>query len=691
MANNDSSITAFFGGDTSGLEKAVDRATTVVGSFQSALGKIGLTIGAAAVVGFFKSVIDHAGKLNDLSESTGASTDAIQGFSHAVRLAGGQVEDAGRVLQNVRNKVDELAIGNKEATKSFAQLGLSQKDLVGIPLEQALEKIAKAYVANKDQAGAYSGLIDIVGNKSAKLMAVLEDLGANGFGTLEARARDAGQMIEGQLIRQLDEAGDRLEEMKGRLIVGGSEVLGFFDKVAQGLGAMAAVVVNWSEGIDTAHAKGAVSAQKAEAAIVKVTEAIKGQQGTVKDFIAFNEGEAKREMERLEMRGDRQGKINAMLALANQYLAEAAGYGENTKEQLEFIAKANAVVLEVDKERAKTAKEHSDVMDKLGELAFERLETDERITKLAAEEKEIVGNIEQMKRDGVDTSRAELALAETRKKLDAERQESAERHVRNMDRLKELQMERLTAEQKAAVLASEIAEITRNIVLAKSEGRDTTQMEVGLMETQNKLAEVGAEISQDQLKMALEKTELTQEEVEAVMKVLNLIISLKPPTKAVTDEVIDQAAAWDKVIGRVKVAKDEVIKMQGVIAGIGTSKNFGNEDTAVLEEMMRRNRKTIAQLQFQDAGEPDGRKFNRGEIARLEIENQNLKKEIDLRNMIAGVADRQGMDAARRIFPGDPRAFDRFVTLAEGQDVTQKLVQKDIGDIKTILRDTFGR
>ena len=57
MANFSESITAYFGGDTTALEKAAGRAQTVVGDFQNMLGKIGITIGAATIG--IEELLDH--------------------------------------------------------------------------------------------------------------------------------------------------------------------------------------------------------------------------------------------------------------------------------------------------------------------------------------------------------------------------------------------------------------------------------------------------------------------------------------------------------------------------------------------------------------------------------------------------------------------------------------------------------
>lgn len=357
MASFNESIVAYFGGDTSGLEKAVIKAEGVVGGFQSALGKIGVTLGTAAVLGFFKNVLDQVGRIDDLSKSLGLSTDAVQTFEFALVKAGGKAQDIQKLFQNVNRSLDELAVGNENTAESFRRLGLSQEELAGIPLEQALEKISAGYVENRKEAGAYSALIKIVGADSAKLMGILEDLGTNGFGKLKADAEDAGLLIKEDTIARLDELGDRIATVGKGIVRLGAELLALGTKASDGLGALAAVAVNYVTGIETAWDafKPAEKAEQAVKALDAVATKIKGTGATLKDFMAFNEAEAKREIERLDMQGKSREKINKLLDLAQSYLAEAAKYGENTKEQLDYISKANELILQVDKEKLKVS------------------------------------------------------------------------------------------------------------------------------------------------------------------------------------------------------------------------------------------------------------------------------------------------------------------------------------------------
>lgn len=238
-------------GDNSNFRAMIDHSSNAVTKFNGMLGQIGMGVSAAAVLGFFKSVTEKAGAIQDLSDRLNVSTDALQSFNYVVQQAGGTSEQAVQAWDKGRKALDNLAVGNEAASKQFAALGLNAKNFVGLNLDQSLELIARGFVENKDAAGAYDAITDILGSKSAPaLMSALVSLGTDGFGAFIAGAKEAGQVMETDTIKKLDEAGDSLARMQGQLTVGGSVILGWFMKFADGVGTVAANMVNSFQGLD---------------------------------------------------------------------------------------------------------------------------------------------------------------------------------------------------------------------------------------------------------------------------------------------------------------------------------------------------------------------------------------------------------------------------------------------------------
>lgn len=665
--NNESSITAFFGGDVSGLEKAVGTANTVVDSFRSAMSKIGITIGTAAVIGFFKEVTAKAGEIQDMADALGVTTDTVQSFSHAVRLAGGDVADVGTVLRTVKNNTDALAAGNEKAAATFQVLGISQKELIGLPLEQKLERVAQGYVENKNQAGAYAALVDIVGSRSAKLTGVLEQLGQDGFSAMADKARAAGQLIEGETIGQIDTLGDHLEEAKMRMIGWGASALGFVDKVAQGWGALAAAAVNTFEGIATVPATMEEAGKKAVTAIDGAVAALKGQVGTVKDFVAFNEGAYKRELAYLEMRDDYGKAQQKRLDMARGYLAEAETYQTNSKEQLDLIAKAEGLILEYDKEQVKEKQalvagyaEEEEYARLMGIRGRELTEAEKRrieIHKLVTDNLWVERELQTLLKSGYDN------LGEADKENVRQLQLMA-KEIKNQIGLKSALVATTQVQETAE------ARVTREIQEQNNLIASTNKME--LAKASGDIAAEEAEINK-QTKDATERLKAAQgrQDIGTAVAIGGELIKLKDQMQALQERKTDFEGAYSaSLLGPMRGAAE-----------------FGQATDEVLKEIVRRNDLKIAEIRKNIFENPTwGQNYHdRMEIANIQLDSGAAKKELGLRQSLRG----KPYEQALRDYEGDPLHFDTlFRQVNEGYkkaDVTNA----ELKQITDILKSVF--
>lgn len=306
------SIQAVFGADTATLAKGSADAEGIVAGFASkasaALGALGIGLGAGAILGFFKTVIDKGGALQDLSERLDVSTDALQSFDFAVRQAGGTTEQANDVWDKSRKALDSLNAGQEAAVKQFAAIGLSAADFIGLDLPQSLEKITRGYADNADRAGAYDAITDILGSKTAPaLNTVLLKLASEGFPAFTAAAKEAGQVIEKETIARMDEFGDRVDSLKGRLTTWGATAFNILGRVTDGLGALGAMALNAFDGVETSINRTDFAAEKADTAIKKIlpaltetTEQLKAQKDIQTERAKYDELIAKAALDQLE-------------------------------------------------------------------------------------------------------------------------------------------------------------------------------------------------------------------------------------------------------------------------------------------------------------------------------------------------------------------------------------------------------
>ena len=213
------------GGDNSAFRGMLDDSASALGKFGRSVSTLLPVISAGAVTGFFKTILQDAGALQDLSDRLDVSTDSLQAFNFAVTQAGGKTEDAAIMWDRARKSVDALVSGMPEAAKQFEAIGLSAKDFVGLNMEQSLEKIARAYRENSEAAGAYNAVTDILGTKTApRLLVALNQLASDGFDGLTKSAKSSMQVMDSEVIAKLDDFGDRMARIWTTIKVGGAEV-----------------------------------------------------------------------------------------------------------------------------------------------------------------------------------------------------------------------------------------------------------------------------------------------------------------------------------------------------------------------------------------------------------------------------------------------------------------------------------
>ncbi len=438
-------IQAAIGADNTKLRSDATETEGIFGKLGSRITTLWQSVGAAltagAVIGFFKSVADHASRVQDAADRLQVGTDAFQSFSYAVTQAGGTTDDAARIFGTAKLKLDELAAGNDATTKSFGTLHLKAADFKGLSLEQSMEKIAAASAKYGHEAGATAAANDILGKTGSKLSVVIERLGTDGFQKLTADARAAGQVIEGETLGKIDKLGDHMATLKGAATTLGASILGAVVSFSQGVGEFAAKVVNDLERIPTVHENIAEKATRIGAAHEVVQLIVRGTKATVEELEKSEKSLAKQSDDAALAKLSGLQKITALEEKIVQLNVAKSRYDGDTIEYLDIQNRLLETQGKLDTERkkiaedvAKSTSEHAKAarLDRDQQLEFLRLQmqgvsnlTSQEAArfdqlKLIAREKQLAVQIDALLERGVDNlTKAEgKKLAELIKQTD---------------------------------------------------------------------------------------------------------------------------------------------------------------------------------------------------------------------------------------------------------------------------------
>lgn len=172
------------------------------------LGAVGLG-GAAAVLApltaAVKQFADTGSQLDDMSQRTGASVEALSGLGYAAKMSGSSLED---VEKGLRTMQKGLASGDE----GFADLGISIEKLKGFAPEDQMRMIADEIAKIENPADRASAAMGIFGKSGANLLPLLQT-GAEGIDKLVAEADALGVVMSGEDANAAAVLGDSIDKV----------------------------------------------------------------------------------------------------------------------------------------------------------------------------------------------------------------------------------------------------------------------------------------------------------------------------------------------------------------------------------------------------------------------------------------------------------------------------------------------
>lgn len=192
-----------------GLDQAREHAASTGKQIQSALGdfvgeKLGSFVSIGALEEGIRKTIEFGGKVADLSDRLGISTDAVQQWDYALQQNGSSVEAAAGFFEKLAVNRQKALQGSDEQIAAFKKLGVTLDDLKNKNIEDIGSKIAGAVERGDPQ----------------ELIASLREVGGKGAGELVAAFRNHFQeelakapLIPEGGIAELDRIGDEFTNM----------------------------------------------------------------------------------------------------------------------------------------------------------------------------------------------------------------------------------------------------------------------------------------------------------------------------------------------------------------------------------------------------------------------------------------------------------------------------------------------
>lgn len=189
-------------------KKATAGVTDLKSAFSTVAGAIGVGFSVGAIIGFGKGVFDTAGKIHDLAEQMGISTDAVQGFKFAAEQAGSSLDTVSTAITKMNANLDG---GDKATVTALKEAGLNFETIRNMKPEDAFLAITDAIQKMPDPMQQSEVALKLFGKSAAELLPAIKE----GF---RGAAAGADKMSE-DTINSLEAAGDAWQKLYDKVVI----------------------------------------------------------------------------------------------------------------------------------------------------------------------------------------------------------------------------------------------------------------------------------------------------------------------------------------------------------------------------------------------------------------------------------------------------------------------------------------
>jgi len=176
-----------------GLNAAASRLKSW-GAAISAVGTKVMGLGTAIVapmVGAAKIWGSTGAEMLNMSKRTGISVERLSELKFAANQCNVEIETFETGIRKMQQTLVDAASGSDSAQTALNALGLTAKDLAGLPADEQFKRIADGLSQIKDPTLRAAVALDIFGRSGTALLPLVED-GAKGIEQLQDRARKLG-------------------------------------------------------------------------------------------------------------------------------------------------------------------------------------------------------------------------------------------------------------------------------------------------------------------------------------------------------------------------------------------------------------------------------------------------------------------------------------------------------------------
>ena len=199
----------------------VTRATSLMGPMAAGV------LSVAGAVTMLSKALDTMDQLDEMSEKTGVSVEALSKLRFAGESVGTTTEQLGGGMRKLAKLMGEAAGGSDEAAEIFKTMGVSFKDASGNlrSTDKVLEDIAERFSGYAD-GPAKAALAMKVFGKSGEDMIPMLNLGKDGLASMATEAERLGINLGGDAAKAAADFNDNMKKLSLTSEAAGMSIVG---------------------------------------------------------------------------------------------------------------------------------------------------------------------------------------------------------------------------------------------------------------------------------------------------------------------------------------------------------------------------------------------------------------------------------------------------------------------------------
>ena len=172
-------------------------------------------VGAAGVAGMGLLISRSLSATDALSKTAtriGTTTESLSRLQYAAKISGVETQTLNMAMQRFGRRASEAAVGTGEAKGALKELRLNASDLIKLPLDEQMIKLAQAFEENIDPIDRTRIAMKLFDSEGVALLQMTE-LGAAGMRELFKEAEMLGAVMSTDAAKGVADANDAMTKL----------------------------------------------------------------------------------------------------------------------------------------------------------------------------------------------------------------------------------------------------------------------------------------------------------------------------------------------------------------------------------------------------------------------------------------------------------------------------------------------